>query len=98
MFLRLSTAFTALVSLAAVVTAACAGMKPSDDLLSRDASPICGSELSPETIAESEAVTASLLSLGECSDPLTDAVDEATIQVFFNVIYAGEEVSQGNIS
>lgn len=98
MFLRLPTALTALVSLAAVVAAACAGMKPSDDLLSRDANPICGSELTPEVIAENEAVTASLLSLGGCSDPLTDAVNGVTIPVFFNVIYAGGEVSQGNIS
>lgn len=98
MFPHLPIALTALVSLAAVVTAACAGMKPSDDLMSRDTSPICGSELTPEAIAENEAVTASLLSLDACSDPLTDAVDKATIQVFFHVIHAGGEVSEGNIS
>ena len=98
MFFCLPTALTAPVSLAAVATEPCARMKPSDNLPSRDLSPICGSELSSEATAESEAVTASFPSLGECSDPPTDAVDEATIQVFFSIIYAGGEVSQGNVS
>jgi hypothetical protein len=95
MLLRLPSALIALASLAVVVTAACSGINPSDDLMS---GPKCGSNPTPEEIAESEAITASLVALGECSDPFTAPVNNYTIPVFFNVIYAGSRPDQGNVT
>ena len=98
MLLHLPTALITLVSLATVVTAACTGINPSDDLMSRTTGPRCGSDPTPEAIAENEAITASLVALDECSDPFTAPVNNFTVPVFFNVIYAGSGPAQGNVT
>ena len=98
MLLRLPAALITLVSLAAVVTAACSGINPSDVLMSRTTNPRCGSDPTPEEIAENEAITASLVALDECADPFTAPVNNFTIPIFFNVIYAGPGPAQGNVT
>ena len=100
MLTRLPAALATLVSLAAAVTAACSKSEPSDGLISGATGPKCGSELTPEAIAKSEAISASLLALDECSDPVTGTVENFVVPVFFNVIYDAEVKRrvQGNVT
>ena len=100
MFTRLPAALAIFVSLAAAVTATCPKGEPSGSLVPRATGHRCGSELTPEAIVESEAISASLLALNECSDPVTGAVENFVVPVFFNVIYDAEikRRVQGNVT
>lgn len=92
----LSASLVALFSLAAAVVAVPAGVNPFHGIELRATNDICGNNLTPDGISQMEKAFASL----PTGDGPTDAATPDgtfTVPVYFNVIYAGNGISDGNV-
>jgi len=96
MLLRLPAAFTALLSLAAVVVATPFDVDRLHNIEPRATIRKCGSEPSPEIVSEREKAFNSLLAENESSVKAT-AAGEYTIPVYFHVIYSRRDISGGYV-
>lgn len=95
MFSRLSTTLVALFSLVAVVVAVPTGVSELRGIQRRDTGRMCGNEPTPEVVTEMENAFDSIVAQSPGTD--TSSAGSYTVQVFFNVIYASEDISDGYI-
>ena len=97
MLLHPLTALVALCSLGTFVIAIPSNIIGFNALRRRDTIRQCANELTTEEVIDKQNVFNARLAQNQASGIVAATSGEAEIQVVFNVIYAGEDLSQGNI-
>lgn len=97
MLLHLPVAFTALLSLAAVVVATPFDVDKSHGIGPRAIGRKCGSDLAPEAVSKKEKAFNTLLAENEATVRVTAVNGTYTIPVNFHVIYASRNISGGYV-